>query len=143
MKKLLSTLILSAVFLVGCGGGEASEKERFIDANVELACILLEAGTASATLEEDAKAIFREHGFDVDDETPVNPGCDPSIIDLEDENRCITKMESIAAKYAEDPDVQEAIIAALQECPGDLKDIFEDMEGAFEDMEIPAASVTE
>ena len=135
MKNLFTALILTSLFLVGCGG-EAPEKERFIDANAELACMLLEAGDDLSSVEKNAKDIFRKHGFDVDDETPVNPGCDPNITDLEDENRCMTKMEQIAEKYIQDEDVQAAIIEALEGCPGDIGDIIGDFDA-------PADPVTE
>ena len=116
MKKLLTTLILSSLVLVGCAGtgDEASEKDRFIAANVEVACMVFQAEDLSADLEQQTKDIFAAQGFDVEDEEA---------------------MEAIAEKYAADPDVEAAIMAALEECAGELMEAFAEMGEAFGDLE--------
>ena len=117
MKKLLTTLLLSSLVLVGCAGAgdDASEKDRFIAANVEVACMVFQAEDLTADLEQETKDIFSSHGFDVDDEAA---------------------MEEIATTYATDPDVEAAIMEALEECAGDLMEAFGEMSDAFEDLEV-------
>lgn len=103
MKKLLSLLLISILLFVACG--KKPEKERFIDATVEVTCMVFESGDIfDPALEEKTKAIFEDHGFDVEDEAA---------------------MQEIAQKYQDDADVQTAVEEALKECAGDL---FEGME---------------
>lgn len=62
--------------------------------------MVFEAGNINdPELETKAKAIYEDHGFDVEDEKA---------------------MEDIAAKYQNDPDVQKAVQDALKECASDL-----------------------
>ncbi|MDA1060732.1 MAG: hypothetical protein O3B47_02985 [bacterium] len=104
MKKLLSSLVVGSLLLTACGSGGDSkpEKERFIDASVEVACMVFESGDAfdpNIDWEAKTKAVFADHGFDVEDDAA---------------------MEAIAAKYENDPDIEAALEAAMQECAGDL-----------------------
>ena len=73
------------------------EKNRFIAAHVDVACMIFEAEDIedAEALEEETKNIFENHGFDVDNEDA---------------------MEAIAVKYAEDPDVEAALIETLEDC---------------------------
>ncbi len=115
MKKLISMLALSSLFLVACGGAtnEADEKQRFIDATVEVTCMVFEAeDLLDPSLEQKTKDIFADKGFDVEDDAA---------------------MEAVTAKYENDPDVQTAVEEALAECAGDLMKAFEEMGEAMEE----------
>lgn len=115
MKKLLSLLALSSLLFVACTGAtdEADEKQRFIDATVEVTCMVFEAeDLLDPSLEQKTKDIFSEKGFDVEDDAA---------------------MEAVTAKYENDPDVQAAVEEALAECAGDLMKAFEGMGEAMED----------
>lgn len=105
MKKLLALLLLPAILFVACG--EKPEKERFIDATVEVTCMIFESeDILDPALEQQTKDIFADHGFNVDDETA---------------------MQEIAARYENDADVQSAVEEALMKCAGDLfKNLGED-----------------
>lgn len=98
MKKLLALLLLPAILFVACA--EKPEKERFIDATVEVTCMIFESeDILDPALEQQTKDIFVDHGFNVDDETA---------------------MQEIAARYENDADVQSAVEEALMKCAGDL-----------------------
>jgi hypothetical protein len=113
MKKLFSSLVLSSVLLVACGGGGgADEKQNFIDATVEVTCMVFEAeDLLDPSLEQKTKDIFEKYGFDVEDEA---------------------QMEEVTGKYQSDPDVQTAVEGALAECAGDLLEAFSDLGEAVE-----------
>lgn len=113
MKKLLAVLVVFSVFLVGCLGGLKNEKQSFIDATVEATCLVFQSDNIfDPALEEQAKEIYRNHGFDTDDEEA---------------------MTALTEKYENDEDVQAAITQALEDCAGDFAAGFEE---AFEDLEI-------
>ena len=109
MKKIISLMALCSLMLTACGASsEADEKQRFIDATVEVTCMIFESeDLLDPSLEQKTKDIFAENGFDVEDEAA---------------------MEAIAGKYEDDPDVQSAVEEALAECAGDLMEAFEGME---------------
>ena len=73
----------------------SEEKNNFIAANLEIVCMIFEAEDLSIELEQATKEIFTNYGFDTNNE-PL--------------------MEKIAEKYAEDPDVKAAIMAAIKRC---------------------------
>lgn len=102
MKKLVSMALLS-VFLLSACGAEKPEKERFIDATVEVACMIFDTENIAALDEEKAtkktKDIFEKYGFDVEDDAA---------------------MEAVTAKYQQDEAVKKAVEEALLECAGDL-----------------------
>lgn len=113
MKKLLAVLVVFSVFLVGCLGGLKNEKQSFIDATVEATCLVFQSDNIfDPALEEQAKEIYRNHGFDTDDEEA---------------------MTALTEKYGDEEDVQAAIMQALEDCAGDFAAGFEE---AFEDLEI-------
>lgn len=114
MKKLLLGLVLVSLVLAACSSGKP-EKERFIDATVEVTCMVFESGDLlDPALEQKTKDVFEKYGFDVEDED---------------------KMNEIAARYQNDADVQKAVEEALKECAGDLLPALEE---AFSDLEVPA-----
>ena len=115
MKKLLVGLVTLSLVLAGCGSKNVSdkpEKERFISATAETACMFFEDPDVSKAsdkeLEDKTKAIFEKYGFDVNDDKA---------------------MEEISAKYENDPDLEKEVTAALEECAGDLMDAFENLGG--------------
>lgn len=98
MKKLLSLLVLGTLVLSACG--KAPEKERFIDATVEVTCMVFQSGDIfDPALEEKTKDVFRDYDFPVDDQEA---------------------MVEIAAKYENDEEVKTAVEAALRECASEL-----------------------
>lgn len=98
MKKLLVSLLIAMFAFSGCGLG--SEKSRYIDAVTEATCLIFGSDDImDPSLEEKTKEIFRDHGFDADDEQA---------------------MVELAQKYDADVEVQEAIEEALDECAGDF-----------------------
>ncbi len=110
MKKLLVGFVSLSLVLAGCLGQQRDEKQAFIDATVEATCMILKAeNLLDPGLEDQAKAIYKDHGFDADNDT---------------------EMEAIAAKYENDPEVTEAINAGVEECAGDISP--EDLFGGFE-----------
>lgn len=113
MKKLLAIVMMSALLLVGCSkGNDKPEKERFIDATIEAACMVFDEGVdltdPDIDWEAKTKEVFEKHGFPANDDA---------------------QMEEIAGKYENDEEVQKAVEAALQDCAGDLMKAFGD---AFE-----------
>ena len=102
MKKLLVFAVgLSLVLMSLSGCGPRDEKTAFVEATIEATCYIFEVEDILAPeVEIEAKAIYAEHGFNVDDEVA---------------------MEAIALKYAEDETVQEDILAGIEACtPEDL-----------------------
>jgi len=71
MKKIIITLIAVALILPACGA--ETEKERFIDASVELGCVLVQdpelfqGGDIEKALRT-TQEIFAKHGFDTEEE---------------------------------------------------------------------------
>lgn len=103
MRKFLAGLVLFSVVLAGCSkddGGAGDEKQRFIDATVEVTCLVFQSeDLLDPTLEQKSKDVFTKYGFAIDDEAA---------------------MKAIADKYEDDKDVQEAVTKALDECGGEL-----------------------
>ena len=112
MKKLLFILVICSVLLAGCLGGVKNEKQAFIDATVEATCLVFQADNIfDPALEQQAIDIYKNYGFDADDEEA---------------------MTALTEKYQEDADVQAAITQALEECAGDFAEAFADMAGELE-----------
>lgn len=115
MKKLLAILTSSAVLLTGCFGDSRPEKERFIDATVEVTCLVFSSNDLlDPQLEQQTKDIFKGYGFDVNDEEA---------------------MLEVAQRYDDDADVQAAVEAALEECAGDLLEAFSNLSEGVKDLE--------
>lgn len=106
MKRSLFTLI-SIFVLISCEDplnktSEKSEKDRFIDASIEVACMVFESEEAldpSVDWEAKTKEVFAKHDFDVENDEVMN---------------------EIAAKYQNDPEVTKALENAMKECAGYL-----------------------
>ena len=99
MKKLLAALVLAPLFLVGCGA-QKPEKDRFISATKDVTCLIFKTkDLTDPTLEGKSKDIFKNYGFNVDDNAA---------------------MQAIADKYKDDADVKTAVEASVKECGGDL-----------------------
>ena len=106
MKKFLALALISVMGLSGCNFMK-SEKELYMAAVKEATCMLFEAEDMfDPALEEATKEIFRDKGFDADDEQA---------------------MVALAEKYDGDPEVQAAIEEALDECAGDMLDGLKDL----------------
>lgn len=108
MKKLLAIIAMSALLIAGCSkANDKPEKERFIDATVEAACMVFDEGVdltdPDIDWETKTKEVFERHGFPANDDA---------------------KMEEIAGKYENDEEVRTAVEAALQDCAGDLMKAF-------------------
>lgn len=102
MKKLLIGIILGSLLLTACGKGGGDEKQRFIDASVEVACMVFTSEDAfdpSVDWEAKTKEVFAKYDFDVEDDDAMN---------------------AIAAKYQNDEEVNKALEEAMKECAGDL-----------------------
>lgn len=118
MKKLLIGIILGSLLLTACGkGGGKDEKQRFIDASVEVACMVFESEDAfdpSVDWEAKTKEVFAKYDFDVEDDDAMN---------------------AIAAKYQNDEEVTKALEDAMKECAGDLLEGLEGL-GDLEGLEV-------
>ncbi len=114
MKKLLALSLAGLFLFTGCFGKDSRpEKDRFIDATKEVTCLVFGSeDILDPALENQTKEIFKNYGFDVDNEE---------------------EMLEIAKRYDADPDVQAAVEASLQECAGDLMDAFSDMSATGEE----------
>lgn len=120
MKKIISTLVISSVVLVACTSGPKDEKQAFIDATVEATCMIFQSENIfDPALEDAAKTIYEDYGFDASDDAA---------------------MEALTKKYETDEDVQKAITDALEECAGDF---LGDLESAFGDVDVEAEAVSE
>jgi len=106
MKKLLTGLVLIPVALVGCSG-QKPEKERFINATKEVTCLVLKAKDIfDPSLEQKSKDIFKNYGFNPDDDKA---------------------MQTIGDKYKDDADVKTAVEGAVKDCGG--ADLSKKLEG--------------
>ena len=115
MKKigiLLSLLAMTSVIMAGCG---RDEKQSFVDATVESTCLFFETDDIfDPELSEQVKAIFEKHGFGTSDE----------------------ELEALKDRYAEDTEVQSAILEGISQCGSDFVDDLEvDVSGEDEAME--------
>ncbi len=99
MKKLFALLTAVALVTSGCSLLK-SEKQRFIDATIEATCLIFQSDNIfDPALEDQAKEIYANYGFDADDEDA---------------------MMELTTKYEQDAEVEEAITAGLEGCAGDL-----------------------
>jgi len=97
MKKIVVSLVAISLFLVGCGG-EKSEKDRYIDASVEMACNIVQNNELLKDTEaalNKAMEIFENNGFAVED---------------------LTAMQILSEKYNGDVAVSEAVKAGVTKC---------------------------
>lgn len=99
MKKfsILFTLVaLTAVVATGCGN---NERQAFIDATVESTCLFFETEDIfDESLSGQVQDVFEKYGFDTSEES----------------------LENLKNKYAEDTEVQSAILEGISQCGGDF-----------------------
>ena len=107
--------------MTACAGVNAKpEKERYLDVITEMTCLVFSTpDLMDPGLEDKVKAIFKEHGFDADDEQA---------------------MLELANRYEGDADVELAAEAALQSCAGDLLDA---MNGEIPEEEVVEEAVVD
>lgn len=96
--KVLSVALVVSLLLAGCKlFGPKSEKEAFVEATVKATCHIFQSENMfDPKVNEEAKAVYKDYGFDVDDET---------------------KMNEIAKKYSTDEEIKNLIKEGIQkEC---------------------------
>jgi len=103
MKKIagLSIGLVTASLLFTACGGASGEQDRFVQASVELGCLMFENPDAFndfSALKTKSEEIFVKHGFDTKD---------------------TAAMEAIAEKFQADEDVIKAIQEGMTKCAGD------------------------
>ena len=93
--------LLNGVYVEGeMNDASSGEKQRFIDANIEAACLVYELDDyLSYDLETLVVDIFKNYGFDADDDD---------------------YMDDLVLKYENDSDVENALRDALEVCAGEL-----------------------
>ena len=97
--KVLSLVVLASLFLAGCNFFGKSEADSFTEATIKATCLIFQSDTLfNQKLDDDAKAIFKQYGFPVDD---------------------TEKMKEISAKYTNDEKVNAAIDAGVRQTCGD------------------------
>jgi len=93
MKKIV--VFISLIIFSACGG-PVDEKQAFIDANVESACLVFEADDLlDPVVEAKIVKIYKKYGFDVDNEKEIT---------------------ALTDKYRNDPDLQTALIETIKKC---------------------------
>lgn len=112
--KVLSVVVLSSLLLSGCTWFQKSEQDSFVEATVKATCHIFQSENVfDPKVNEEAKAIYKDFGFDVADEA---------------------KMTEIATKYSSDEAVKTLIKDGIQkECGSSVP------EGMFSE---PAATDT-
>ncbi len=116
MKKIFVFALFSVFVLSACGANvfdatevgapvqvEGDERQRFIDATVEMSCMMMRAENLSEFLSADNRPavnkqldeIYKKYGFDVDDSEA---------------------MEALSKKYENDDDVVEGVQLGLLDC---------------------------
>lgn len=109
MKKLLFGLLALSVVVSGCSFGKKDEKQAFIDATIKATCLILESENLfDPALETEAKQIYKDFGFDADDDA---------------------KMEEVTAKYENDEEVQAAVSAGIEKCSANAEEKLDDLLG--------------
>ncbi len=109
MKKLLFGLLALSVVVSGCSFGKKDEKQAFIDATIKATCLILESENLfDPALETEAKQIYKDFGFDADDDA---------------------KMEEVTAKYENDEEVQAAVAKGIEACSADAEKKLDDLLG--------------
>ena len=103
MKRILISLIgLSLVLGVLAGCGMGSEKDRFINASIEVGCAIFENPDLfadAAAVDTKAIEVFSDYGFDATDEDA---------------------MMLLTEKYQNDEEVLKVVQEGITECAGDV-----------------------
>jgi hypothetical protein len=123
IKVLFMVLVLS-LFLTGCSWFQKSEKDSFIEATVKATCHIFQSPDVfDPKVDEEAKAIYKDYGFDVTDEV---------------------KMKAIAQKYSTDEASKTLIQEGIKkECGSSLPaGMFDQPAAPAADTTIPAADAT-
>lgn len=103
MKKLVTGLVMFSLIVSGCSlFGPKDEKQAFIDATIKASCLVFGAENVNdPELEKQVNDVFKEFGFDPENEEAMN---------------------AIADKYKDDEEVSQQILAGVQECGKDFFD---------------------
>lgn len=105
MKKLFASLTAMSLVLVACSGAaDKPEKQRYIDANAEITCLIYKSADFSKLSKDElvskTKDVFTKYGFNANDDKA---------------------MTAIVEKYKADAEVEAAVGKAIDNCAGDLK----------------------
>lgn len=121
---------MTVVIMTGCG---RDEKQSFVDATVESTCLFFETDDIfDPELSDKVKEIFEKHGFETSDEA----------------------LEELKNRYAEDTEVQSAILEGISQCGGDFAEeleleapeadpVMEELEEVIEEAEEEMAAAAE
>jgi len=102
MKKILIVSLMAILLLTLTACGKGSEKDRFINASVEVGCAMFKDENFFndfSKVEAKTKEIFTKYDFNVDDEKA---------------------MSVISEKYQEDPEVLAGVQDGITKCAGNI-----------------------
>lgn len=103
MNKIAFLIIVLTLSACSNGAAPVDEKERFINSTIEVSCLLIGSENLEADLssekrvetDEKVRDIFKNHGFEVDDDE---------------------LFADISLKYENDQEVIEAVHRGVQKC---------------------------
>lgn len=102
MKKILTVSLMTIVLLTLTACGKGSEKDRFINASVEVGCAMFQDENFFndfSKVEEKTKEIFTKYDFDVENEE---------------------EMSVVSEKYQEDAEVLKGVQDGITKCAGNI-----------------------
>lgn len=128
MKKFLSISLLTLLVFTLTACGSKSEKDRFVNASVEVGCAMFQDENFFqdfAKVEEKTKDVFAKYGFDVENEE---------------------QMSVVSQKFQQDEDVLKRVQEGIMKCAGNIfnKDLLNnvDVEAAAAKLQAEADAVT-